>query len=202
MEYNYLEHQRWVKDNGDKTHRINYPLNEESVIVDAGGYYGNWSKEILDRYGSRIFILEPMKEYYNEICNKFKNNDRVSVYNYGLSSKNDEIQIWVDNDSSSIYKPGKSQQNIQVKSINYFLEEAGISKIDLFKINIEGAEYELLEDIIEKQIQNIIENIQVQFHVFIPNCNERRMKIQKDLSKTHKCTYNYEFIWENWSLKK
>jgi hypothetical protein len=25
--------------------------------------------------------------------------------------------------------------------------------------------------------------------------------IQKSLSKTHRLTYQYEFVWENWTLK-
>jgi FkbM family methyltransferase len=202
MEYNYSEHQRWVQDNGDKTHRINYNLSTESIVVDAGGYQGNWSQEILEKYGSRIFILEPMDNYYSEINRKFKNREMVSVYNYGLASKNTELLISLDDDSSSLYKPGRSYQKIEVKTFDQFIEEAGITKIDLFKINIEGAEYELLDDILEKKIQSFIENIQVQFHVFIPNCIERRNKIREELSKTHECTYNYEFIWENWRKKE
>jgi FkbM family methyltransferase len=198
MEYNYSEHQRWVEDNGDKTHRINYNLSVESVVVDAGGYHGNWSQEILDKYGSRIFILEPLQNYYSGIKEKFKNEKRVSIFNYGLSSKSGEASISLDEDSSSLYKLGKSYTKIQVKTIDQFIREAEITQIDLFKINIEGAEYELLEDIMEKKIHNFIENIQIQFHVYIPDCQNRRNKIREGLSKTHECTYNYEFIWENW----
>jgi hypothetical protein len=70
--------------------------------------------------------------------------------------------------------------------------------IDLLKINIEGGEYELLEHIIEKTLQNKIRNIQVQFHTWIENCEDRRKNIQDILRKTHKLTYNYDFVWENW----
>jgi FkbM family methyltransferase len=203
MEYNYIEHQRWVNDNGDKTHRLNYPLSRESVVVDAGGYQGKWSNEILNMYNPRIFIVEPLKSYYLGIIEKFKGREEVSVYNYGLSSREGEIDINLDNDSSSIYKKGEGKiERVKVKRMGSFMKESGIEKINLFKINIEGAEYELLEDIINEGIQNKIENIQVQFHVFIPGCQDRRKKIQENLSKTHECTYNYEFIWENWSLKK
>jgi len=202
MNYNYTEHQRWVNDQGDKTHRVNYPLDKESIVVDAGGYHGNWSEEILNRYKPRIFILEPMDSYYQDILKKFQGKDEVTVYNYGLSSAEGEINLHLDNDSSSIYKEGNGTQKIKVKTIGSFMQESGIEKIDLFKINIEGAEYELLEDIIKKEIHLRIDNIQVQFHVFIPDCQERRRKIREELSKTHECTYNYEFIWENWRIKK
>ncbi len=40
---------RWFTDNGDYTHNINYELNENSVVIDLGGYYGLWVDEILKK---------------------------------------------------------------------------------------------------------------------------------------------------------
>ena len=66
------------------------------------------------------------------------------------------------------------------------------------KINIEGAEYDLLDHLIETGfIANII-NLQIQFHEFVPNAKERMENIQKRLEKTHALTYQHEFVWENW----
>ena len=66
------------------------------------------------------------------------------------------------------------------------------------KINIEGGEYDLLDRLITTGLVGKIDNIQVQFHEFVPNAKERMQNIQKKLSKTHTPTYQYEFIWENW----
>ena len=201
-EYNYFEHQRWVRDEGDKTHRLNYPLTPESIVVDAGGYHGNWAENILRLYDSKIFILEPVNSYYQINKEKFRENHGVFVLNYGLSSAEEDIFLNLDNDSSSVYKKGRGTEKISVKTIDTFMRENEIKHINLLKLNIEGSEYEVLEDIIKKKTHYNIENIQVQFHVFIEDCVERRKKIQENLSETHCCTYNYEFIWENWTLKK
>ena len=40
-------------------------------------------------------------------------------------------------------------------------------KIDLLKINIEGGEYEVLENLIENDLIKNIDNIQIQFHDFV-----------------------------------
>ena len=46
-------------------------------------------------------------------------------------------------------------------------------------------------------------NIQVQFHDFvIENAEERVNNIRKALSLTHVQTWCYEFVWENWELRK
>ena len=70
----------------------------------------------------------------------------------------------------------------------------------MIKINIEGSEYDLLEHLIETYFIANIGNIQVQFHNFIDNAKERMRNIQTNLAKTHKLTYQYEFVWENWKL--
>lgn len=202
MEYNFSEHQRWVNANGDQTHRLDYPLSSDSVVVDAGGYHGGWTEIIRDKFKPSIHVLEPLNSYYSKIKERFKSDEKITVYNYGLSSEEGEFLLNLDNDSSSIYKPGSGVEPVKMKTFELFLEESGIDQIDLMKINIEGAEYELLEDIIGKGLHKRIKNIQVQFHVFISDCNERRRKIRESLSETHECTYNYDFIWENWRIKE
>lgn len=202
MEYNFSEHERWVNANGDQNHRLDYSLSPDSIVVDAGGYHGGWTEAIWEKFKPRIYVLEPLNSYYLKIKEKFKSEEKIIVYNYGLSSEEGKFLLNLDNDSSSIYKPGSGVEPVMMKTFPLFLEDSGIDKIDLLKINIEGAEYELLEDIIEKELHKKIINIQVQFHIFIPNCNERRRKIRESLSETHDCTYNYDFIWENWKVKE
>lgn len=45
-----------------------------------------------------------------------------------------------------------------------------------------------------------IKNLQIQFHNFVDSAEEKREAIRKQLSLTHKLTYDYYFIWENWEL--
>ena len=43
MSVNYFDKEsleRWFKDNGDETHRLNYNLNKNSLVIDLGGYLG------------------------------------------------------------------------------------------------------------------------------------------------------------------
>ena len=90
---------------------------------------------------------------------------------------------------------------IQIMDIEEVIRSLDINHVDLMKINIEGAEYELLNRIIEKDIVSKISNIQIQFHLFVDNAISEREKIQEKLQKTHKLTYNYDFIWENLEIK-
>ena len=58
----------------------------------------------------------------------------------------------------------------------------------------------LIERLIEQKMLSSIKNLQVQFHRFIPDCDIRRSKIHKELSKTHTLSWNYDWIWESWTI--
>lgn len=191
----------WFKDNGDKTHRLNYELNESSVVIDLGGYEGQWAADIFCKYACFVYIFEPCQEFANNIIGRFKNNSKISVFNYGLANINAVEKLCVSADGSSIFKSGEKNVEIRLVKIEDFLNEKNITHVDLIKINIEGGEFDLLEHLIESGKILFFENIQVQFHDFIPNAAERMLAIQSNLRKTHYLTYQYEFVWENWKLK-
>lgn len=192
---------KWFEDKGDETHRLNYELNENSVIFDIGGYKGEFARDICCKYNSTIFIFEPIPEFYQQIVSRFSHNSKVKVFNFGLGNNNYKTKISLEDNSSSINKSSSNSIEIQIISFNDFINEHQISTIDLAKLNIEGSEYDLLESILEAGNITKIQNIQVQFHDFVPNALERMRLIQDMLSQTHELTYQYEFIWENWKLK-
>lgn len=191
----------WFKDNGDKTHRVNYELNENSIVMDLGGYEGQWAADIFCRYACIIHIFEPYPEYAKKIEDRFKNNPRVSIYNYGLAKSASVENLYISADSSSTHKASGDAVEVQLKEINAFFTGYNINKVDLMKINIEGGEYDLLEYLILSNLIKKFDNIQVQFHDFVPGAKERMNAIQIEMSKTHYLTYQYEFVWENWKIK-
>lgn len=205
MEYiphNWAAHHRWNDVRGDDTHRLNYPLNENSIVFDVGGYEGWFADKISNKYNSNIYVFEPVAEFYEKIKNRFNGNEKIKVFNFGLGAKTESIEMSLDTDGSShISNESLKKEIVQIKSIVEFLSENNLNNIDLMKLNIEAAEFDLLDNIIKESKASCFKNIQVQFHTFIPDCVERRNEIRKHLSETHQTTYDYEFIWENWKLK-
>lgn len=199
---NTKQHERvkaWYADNGDATLRIDYPLNKKSLVFDVGGYEGNWASEIYCKYGSEIYIFEPVSTFYCKINSRFSENEHVQLFNFGLGGKNEQIKIGISQDASSIYKTSQNfHQEISIIDISDFIIERGITKIDLMKINIEGGEYDLLDSLIQSGLHKIVDNFQIQFHDFVPNAEARMKKIHEGLQKSHKLTYQYQFVWENW----
>jgi len=196
------EHIAWFKDNGDQTHRVNYDLNYNSVVFDLGGYQGMWTSDIALRYSPTVHVFEPNPAYAAQIRTRFGENKRVHVYTFGLAKTTETATLSIAGDRTSLFTNGEDQVKIQLMGAADFFREHHIGDIDLMKINIEGGEYDLLEHLIEEKLTPRIRHIQVQFHDFVPNAQARMEKIQAHLSQTHELTYQYRFVWENWTLKK
>lgn len=199
--FNQKEYDRWVGDAGDLTHRLNYELDKNSIVVDLGGYKGYWTENINKKFGCKIYILEPLKVFYGDLIEKFKEYNNIVPINVALLNKNENTQMSIKGDMSSLFDPGENNEIIECLDVKDFFQKYEIDKIDVLKINIEGSEYDLLDRIIDLNLHSNIKNLQIQFHRFIENCDSRRISIQNRLSDTHKCTWNYDWIWENWQLK-
>ena len=197
---------RWFTDNGDYTHNINYELNENSVVIDLGGYYGLWVDEILKKNNPKvphIILVEPVPEFYNHLIKKYENYEKIKVMNVGVSTDKYETDktLYVSNDGSSTNFNTNVKSSIQIKTlpIDKILSDNNINQVDLLQINIEGDEYGLMEYMIESDIIDKIKNVQIQFHLGIKNEVERRDNIQKNLiSKGFKNKFDYPFVWESW----
>jgi len=192
---------QWLESNGDKTLRLDYDLNENSIVFDLGGYHGDWTAHIFCKYGCFVHIFEPVQKFVDIIQKRFNNNKKIILHSYGIAEKDKTVSITLDEDASSVIKSSEKTEEVKLVDTVKFFNEFNIERIDLIKINIEGGEYDLLEYLIETGLIARIKNIQVQFHEFVPNAKKRMNNIQKKLSKTHELTYQFEFVWENWGLK-
>lgn len=191
---------QWFADNGDYTHRLNYDINENSIVFDLGGYEGWFVEQITKKYNSKVYCFEPLDLFASKIREKYQNNPNVKVYSKGISDQNKKSLIYLNNDGSSTNVIIGQGIEIELVTIDKIMEEENINFIDLLKINIEGDEYPLLEYMIKNGLHKSVRDIQVQFHR-MENYLERYENIKIELEKSHVLTYNYPFVWENWKLK-
>jgi FkbM family methyltransferase len=197
---NNVEIQRWFSDMGDNTHILNYDLNENSNVIDLGGYTGVWGQLIIEKYNPNLFILEPVFSFYSGMVSKFSNNNKVHLMNVGIGTKNEDGIIYLSNDGTSSNLSTGETINVKFNTFETILENWSLSEIDLLQMNIEGDEYIVLEHMIETSYINKIKNIQIQFHLGIDNAVEKRDKIREKLiSNGFKIKYDYPFVWESWT---
>ena len=193
----------WWRDRGDDTHRINYDLTDKSVIMDLGGFKGDWTNIMINKYNCKSHIFEPVESLVNKIASRFAGDKRVRVYDVAVGNKRSECKMYHGADETSLFSLGDSNnfETIKMLEVGDVLDKLKLDFVDLVKINIEGGEFDLLDTIINNNLQSKFGNIQVQFHKVENDSVERREKIREGLSKTHTCTWEYPWVWENWKLK-
>ena len=195
--------EKWFDDKGDETLRLDYQLDSNSIVVDAGGFEGKWAYDICEKYDPTIYVLEPIKEFFDKIKLKLELNSKVTILNYAISNNTCDATMSVDGWGSTLFdSEANLLENVKCLDVKEFLELYNITQIDLLKLNIEGSEYDVLEKLIELNFVPKIKNIQIQYHSYFASSIERRDAISEKLSATHNRTWNYEWIMENWKLNK
>jgi FkbM family methyltransferase len=194
---------KWFSAKGDETLRLDYPLNPDSVVFDLGGYRGDFAAEISRRYGCKVFLFEPCKEFFSHCAKRFAENVRIQCLYYGLSNQDGRFFLTPLENASRIdtHATQASVEEVTVRNITAVIEELKLGQIDLIKINVEGAEFDILSALIESGYISRLNHIQVQFHEFHPDSWSLRDKIRIQLGKTHTESWNFPFVWESWSKK-
>jgi FkbM family methyltransferase len=195
---------RWFNDKGDETLRLTYPLTAESIVFDLGGYHGDFAAAVNSRYGCKVYVFEPVPEFYKRCVDRFHGNSKIACFNFGLSSADGMLDIGLVENSSSFSSPHAQGVMLQVhvRSIVEYIRELGVARIDLMKINIEGSEFDILPAIIKSGDIDKVQHLQIQFHNFVDCAVEQRDTIRSVLNHTHAEMWNYDFVWESWRRKE
>lgn len=192
----------WYRSGGNDLLFREHDLHTASLVVDAGGYRGEWSAEIFARYGSTIHLLEPVPQFVQQLEQRFGRNSKITIHPFALGNRNEWHDIYINEDGSSMYQEDGEGVRIKVVRASEFFRSFESQGVDLLKINVEGAEYDLVEDLLNSGLIECVRKVQVQFHDFVPGATERMRAIQNRLSRTHELVFQYEFVWEAWQRKR
>lgn len=178
-------------------------LGDDDLAIDAGAYHGAWSEAILVQYGCRVMLIEAVPEFVRLLVRRFQHNKRVQIVEGAISNREGAITITVMEGSSSMFREPASQKSVETRLIDVkrLMETARTYDVGCLKLNIEGAEYDVLERLIATQQMPRIRDLIVQFHKIAPDAVNRRSAIQADLGRTHECRFDYPFVWERWTRR-
>jgi FkbM family methyltransferase len=159
----------------------------KAVIVDLGACLGEFTNEFSERFNGveKSVLIEANPTNFNLI----QEMENVSKLNRFISTIPDGFEIFREDPSSPYngtsmftYFENPVEHKIERINIDTILEMYGIEKIDILKIDIEGAEYELLENISDETLSKI-DQITVEFHDFLdPNLKMRTESIVNRIS--------------------
>lgn len=156
----------------DKSYMKNISINANNpIVVDIGGYIGDFSLYAAKKLGARVFVYEPIPDNFNML------NDNIKINNYGNTitawnravSNESELIINVARSGNDIHASGymyaDSSEKVSIKctKLDALLSENNITEIHLLKIDCEGCEYGVLLDALPETF-NYIHNIVFEYH--------------------------------------
>ena len=101
----------------------------------------------------------------------------------------------------NVEAPDTKWVDVQIRDIVDAWQALELGRVDLMKINIEGAEFPLLERMADAGLLEQVDTFLIQFHEWHPGAYHRRRKIRRALATTHTLEWDYHFIWEKWVRK-
>lgn len=179
----------------------------ENSIIYSGGVGGEISFELamVDKFKCNIYLFDPSETGFNTMLKPSNQNPLIHYFKIGLN-KTDKIVEFSTPDnltegSFRVKRDSDKNTNIkqfECKSISTLMREYGHKHLDMLKIDIEGFEYGVIEDIIENKLD--VRQICVEFHHFykeIPKSKTRksiRLLKQNGYEMIHKEMFDYTFI--------
>ncbi len=163
----------------DEYHLKDMNLSRGDIVVDIGANVGVFSWYALTIFpGIIVHALEPHPDNYEFLKKNIKPwNYRATTWNCAISYKEGYVQIlepqWLDGvrvvtEGNAMHKtPRNFKQHqgakIPCSRLDVFFERAGIDKIALLKIDIEGAEICILEEF-KSGLLSKIERVSMECH--------------------------------------
>jgi FkbM family methyltransferase len=207
IKYTYLQlsfftsrHRRLVvraKYNREKIH-YHHPVSPDGVILDIGAYTGVWIAGLNEstEFGE-AHLFEPVSGHLNTLQNRFEDDNRIHIHDYGVDGSTHTSEIAVLDNSSSVYSESNIKEVVELKAASQIVEQFG-PKIDIMKVNVEGSEYNIISDLIESGKIKNINTLVVQFHKNVEDYSKKRNHISNSLKKTHTKKIDYPYVWEVW----
>ena len=192
---------KWFLFNRDKL-IFDIKLKQEGLVLDIGSYLGEYTKRVLGKNPKMTFWLyEPIPSYFNACVNKFINRENVVVYQTAVSADGRDFQMQIDG-LRSRQGSNTSSEGVPVDSVSIQEIFDSVSEIELLKMNIEGMEYECLEQLVRTNTLIKAKFLLIQFHNCEKDSQERRNALRMAIARDFNNIYTFEWIWELWIRKE
>lgn len=148
------------------------------TILDVGANQGDFVGICLKINPSgKIYAFEPHPRNYEVLVHRYQNIDNVIAIHSAMGGETGSIELfdYEEKDGSShasVYKDVIEQihhtkavsHNVSMTTVDQFVYENQISRIDLLKIDTEGHELSILKGATNSLQQGIIQTIQFEFN--------------------------------------
>ena len=148
------------------------------LLIDPTNKAVKHFNEVKQYYNSKqAFTGGIQKDYYSCIQNLSPNFDNFKYVNIGLWNKKEELKFYKQNNENYVSQSlvenmfGQNYDVVPVDSIKNIMEQQGHSHIDLLKLDIEGAEIEVVNQMLDDKIYPTY--VLIEFDLLLKNKDPR-----------------------------
>lgn len=136
-----------------------YKERPKGVIVDLGANIGSYAV-FASKNADRVLAFEPVPSNYNLLCQNIKLNKCINIeaIQAGIAKERGKRVIYIADvnvGSSSLYRPSGVSCEAEMITFADIFEKYDIDRINMLKIDIEGAEHELFSNVSIEQLKRV-----------------------------------------------
>jgi FkbM family methyltransferase len=170
-----------------------------NLIIDVGSNIGISALYFGKKFPkAKIICFEPSPKAFEILCKNMMANNKtyVTCHNFGLGKTVSNLFLISNTQGATTarvsYVNSGNHERVDIKKLStYINEEVGILKIDT-----EGSEIEILDDLIETKKLRLVETIIVEFHGDVFSIDEINHKIHEVCMQGFNSKHN---VFENFS---
>jgi len=153
-----------------------FALKPGHVVVDVGAGTGTEAIVYADLVGleGQVFAIESHPETFRSLQTLIEKGGYSNIEAHQVAIGNDNGAVWLQNQhahqkNALMEEPDIEERavNVEMRTLDQFVLDNKIKQIDFLKVNIEGAELQMLDGM--KQSVHIIRAAAVSCHDFIGN---------------------------------
>lgn len=154
-----------------------FKLNKNSIVLDCGANVGHISK-LFSLTGARVIAFEPDPVAFARLIKRCGNRRNITCLQKGVWDKDSTLQLYTHKESNNHEADFTVGSSIMADKINVNTEhsrpievidlvtfmQGQNRKIDLVKLDVEGAEIEILKKIIATGSHTLFDRMYVETH--------------------------------------
>lgn len=157
-------------------------IEPDDIVVDLGANIGLFTR-LASLKSKRVISVEGSPEFFSCLVENTSDLKNINYLNANI--------VGETNKKSGTWSNNKSAVNITLKDLFYLYD---LDHIDFLKVDIEGGEYNIFEDIDDFYL-NKIRKISIETHNGIPNYNELNDILVNKFLKIDKNFFHFDWYY-------
>jgi len=150
-------------------------LNNLETVLDLGANNGLFIEKILRNGAKKVYGFEPSPNALCNLMHKYRDNNKVSIVNKAVNDSTGRLTFYYHPENSTISAFDKNHISphlpeheiiaceVETIRLDEYCASQNINSIDLIKIDVEGAEYMILQSL-NKDFYSKVKNLLIEIH--------------------------------------